>query len=265
MKRKPIIAHSLISAVFLAALAAAAADAPTSPCDPFAGRPCGFSEVVPVAPAAETYPPDIWVRADRIYYLWPWQVDMSQMPPIPAAGSAADKEDLDTVRRWQTERTAAQCAAAEAQADSSYDAFFREVSPFAAPLPKEVEKILQKVSTDDGSVIFVAKARFRRPRPFQRDPAITPCISKPGGYSYPSGHTTSARVFGLILSDLVPAEAGKFMFYADQAALNRVIAGVHHPSDIAAGKKLGDAVYKALKKSGSFKKDMETLRRNLRP
>ena len=55
------------------------------------------------------------------------------------------------------------------------------------------------------------------------------------------------------------------MSYAYQGALNRVIGGVHHPSDIAAGKDLGDAIYKALKQNSKFKTDLDTLRRNLKP
>ena len=201
---------------------------------------------------------------DKVYYLLPWQVDMSKVPPAPAAGSVEDNEDLAAVRRWQMERTEAQCSASGAQVNATYDEFFGEVSPFGAPTPGEVESIFQKVRVDAGSIAFALKERYQRPRPFLRDSAITPCIDRESGYAYPSGHSTTARVFGLMLSDLVPAGAGKFMSYADQAALNRVIGGVHHPSDIEAGKKLGDAIYKALKQNRNFNADMDTLRGNLK-
>jgi acid phosphatase (class A) len=233
--------------------------------DPFSGVSLGLREIVPATPATEAYPAGIFDGpTDKIYYLSPSQVDMSQVPTPPAAGSTEDEKDLATVRRWQAERTETQCAAANTQANAAYDAFFGEITPFAAPTPKEVDKILQKVRTDTGSLVFLQKQLYRRPRPFLRDPAITPCLDRESGYSYPSGHSTAARVFGLILSDLVPASAGKFMAYSDQAALNRVIGGVHHPSDIEAGKALGDAIYKALKQNRSFAGDMETLRRNLK-
>lgn len=273
MKDKTIIARRLISAVFLISLAAAAvlparlfAAAAIDAIgfrDPFSGLPCRLPEAVP---AAEAYPAGVFdIPADKVYYLSPGQVDVSQVPPAPAAGSVVDNEDLAAVRRWQAERTEAQCKAARAQANAAYDEFFGEVSPFRNPAPKEVEKIFQKVMTDAGSIVYVQKEQYKRPRPFLRDSAITPCINKVGGYAYPSGHSTTARVFGLILSDLVPAGSAKFMSYADQAALNRVIGGVHHPSDIEAGKKLGDAIYKALKQNRNFSTDMDTLRRNLKP
>ncbi|MDA8131170.1 MAG: phosphatase PAP2 family protein [Elusimicrobia bacterium] len=218
------------------------------------------------SPAAAADAPGVFdTPTDRVYYVSPWQVDMSGFQPPPAEGSAEDRRDLAEVLRWQAERTEAQCAVAADQAQATYESFFGEISPFGPSTPAEVGKILQKIKLDTSSVVFLQKRKYARPRPFLRDPAIRPCLKKESGYAYPSGHSTAARVFGLLLSDLVPSESAEFMSYADQAALNRVIAGVHHPSDIEAGKKLGDAVYAALRRSPSFKKDMAVLRKNLRP
>lgn len=227
---------------------------------PFTGLAVPAPRAAEAAPASGVFDG----QADRIYYLSPWQVDMSQVPAAPAAGSDADKEDLAVVRRWQVERTEAQCQAAKAQTDATYDDFFGAVSPFGNPAADEVEKIFSKVRTDTGSIVYLLKEKYKRPRPFLRDPALTPCIAKASGYSYPSGHAATARVFGLMLSALVPANAGTYMRYADLSALNRVISGVHHPSDIEAGKTLGDAIYKALRQNNNFNADMDTLRRDLK-
>ncbi|HAH32108.1 MAG TPA: hypothetical protein DCL44_07330 [Elusimicrobia bacterium] len=233
---------------------------------PFSGLLCLPAEVPPAAQSEKMYPAGIFdTPSDKVYYLYPWQVDVSQVPPAPTASSAVDNEDLSVVRRWQVERTEAQCVAARAQANATYDEFFSEVSPFGNPAPVEVENIFQKVRIDAGSIVGLQKERYKRPRPFLRDSHITPCLDRESGYAYPSGHSTTARVFGRILSELVPAGSGKFMSYADQAALNRVIGGVHLPLDIEAGKKLGDAIYKALKLNSAFSADMDTLRRNLKP
>ena len=231
----------------------------------FSGPAFAVPQAVPVARAEETYNPGVFdVPTDKLYYVSASQVDMSQVPPAPAAGSAVDKEDLAEVLRWQGVRTEAQCAAANSQANATYDEFFGEVSPFSTPTPKVVADILQKARTDAGAIVYGEKNKYKRPRPFLRDSAINPCLGRESGYSYPSGHSTTARVFGLMLSDLVPADADKFMAYADQGALNRVIGGVHHPSDIEAGKKLGDAIFKALKQNRAFNTDMDTLRKNLK-
>ncbi|MCX5786414.1 MAG: phosphatase PAP2 family protein [Elusimicrobia bacterium] len=276
MNNKTILPRRLISAAFLISLAASAvvparlfagsAIKDLGSFAAFSGLPCISPEAVPVAPVLEAYPLGIFDKpSDKVYYISPGQVDVSQVPPAPAAGSAVDNEDLAAVRRWQVERTEAQCVAANAQANATYDEFFGEVSPFGNPGPSEVESILDKVRTDAGSIVYLQKQKYKRPRPFLRDSAITPCLNREGGYAYPSGHSTTARVFGLILSDLVPASSAKFMSYADQAALNRVIGGVHHPSDIEAGKNLGDAIYKALQQNSKFNADMNILRKDLKP
>lgn len=222
-------------------------------------------EAAPASPANEILPAGVFdVPAEKIYYLLPSQVDMSQVPPAPAAGSAVDNEDMAAVRRWQVERTEAQCAAANAQANATYDEFFGAVSPFGNPAPAEVEKIFSKVRTDTGSIDYVVKNKYKRPRPFLRDSSLNPCLGRESGYAYPSGHATTSQVFGLMLADLVPANAGKYKAYADQGGLNRVIGGVHHPSDTEAGRTLGDTIYKALKQNKAFNTDMEILRRNLK-
>lgn len=262
---------SPLPAVFLAFLAAAPARVSAGGAeDLFSGPfswPSSFSAyTVPASPAEAAPQAGVFdAPQEKIYYLAPWQVGLDAVPPAPAAGSAVDREDLAEIRRWQEVRTEAQCAAANAQPDATYDNFFGAISPFGGTAPKEVEKIFFKVRADTASMVFLLKRKYERPRPFLRDPALIPCLDREGGYAYPSGHSAVARVFGRILSGLVPKHADKYMSYASQAALNRVIGGVHHPSDTEAGKKLGDAVYKALEQDRAFKADLEILRRNLKP
>lgn len=267
-EKKPRTAK-LLTALFLAAAAPASLSAGCADDlfnGPFSGLAPVLAHTVPAPPAAEAPQAGVFdAPQGKIYYLAPWQVELDSVPPAPAAGSAADRADLAEVKRWQEERTPAQCAAANAQPDATYDNFFGAISPFGENAPKEVEKIFFKVRADTASMVFLLKRKYERPRPFLRDPALVPCLDREGGYAYPSGHSAVARVFGLMLSELVPANALKYMSYADQAALNRVIGGVHHPSDTAAGKKLGDVVYKALSLDRAFKADMDILRRNLKP
>ena len=66
----------------------------------------------------------------QISYLTPEQVQTPGFPAPPAAGSTEAKSDLAAVLQWQKDRTSAQCAAARAQANASYDSFFGDISPF---------------------------------------------------------------------------------------------------------------------------------------
>ncbi len=185
---------------------------------------------------------------------------LAAVPAPPEPGSPADKADFEALFDWQARRSEADCAGARAQAKADYDKFFGDISPFPAPLPPEVSSILFKVYYDGGMAVGAAKEHFGRQRPFKRDQALKPCLGKVGGLSYPSGHATVSRLFALLLSDVAPARRAVFLARSDRAALNRVIGGVHHPSDIAAGKALGDAVYAELLKEESFREDLERLK-----
>lgn len=241
------------AALLLFCLPAAAAEPPLR--DPFTGA--ALETFVPAAaPAA--------VLEERIYYVAPWDVDTSVVPPAPAEGSPADLADLAELRRWQQERTPEQCAAAWLQEDAGYEAFFGAVSPFARPTPEKVADVFKRVRVDSGSVTWLLKEKYERPRPFKRDINFIPCLEREGGYAYPSGHSAVAWTFAHILSELEPAQAQTYRAYAAQAALNRVIGGVHHPTDTEAGRLLGGALFRALMKEKKFRADLELLRRYLR-
>lgn len=185
---------------------------------------------------------------------------MEDFPPPPAAGSAADLADIAALKQWQAKRTPADCARAAAAAHAAYSEFFGDISPFPDPLPPEAAAVFARVKTETDGAAADVKDLFKRPRPFLRDPELDPCLGRIGGLAYPSGHATISRVFALMLGDLAPSRRAEFLARADAVALDRVIGGVHHPSDIEAGKRLGDRLYKAYKKSRVFRADMKLLK-----
>ena len=213
---------------------------------------------VPAYDAAGAVP-----RAAKAYYLSSDQVATDNFQSPPAAGSAEAQADLATVLQWQKNRTPAQCAAAKAQSGLSYDAFFGAVSPFPSPLPSAAAAFFKRVISDSGAADGYLKDLYQRPRPFQQNSSVNPCLGKVGGYSYPSGHATASHLLGRILADLAPQQASTFMAYADQAALNRVIGGVHFPSDIEAGKRLADSVYAKMQQNPAFAADMNAMKKLL--
>lgn len=185
---------------------------------------------------------------------------LGAVPAPPAPGSPEDKKDFEALFDWQARRTEADCAGARAQSKAEYAAFFGDVSPFPDPLPPAASKILFQVYFDGGMAVGAAKQHFARQRPFRRDKALKPCLGKAAGLSYPSGHAAVSRLFALLLADVAPERRASFIARSDRAALNRVIGGVHHPSDIEAGKLLGDAVYAEMLKEASFRADLAKLR-----
>lgn len=186
-----------------------------------------------------------------------------QLPQAPVLGSALDKADLAQLRDWQKRRTKQQCAAAKAQEHAYFDEFFGDMSPFVKPLPQESADFLLQVRDD----VFIAMDRLKeqnqRPRPFRHDSSLDPCIGRVGGFAYPSGHAAISRVYALMLSELVPARTPEFLTRASNAAMNRVIGGVHHPSDIEAGKRLGDMLFPQFGRDPAFQAQMKRLRASL--
>jgi membrane-associated phospholipid phosphatase len=97
--------------------------------------------------------------------------------------------------------------------------------------------------------LFVAmnwKSQFKRPRASQLCPALLPPIAVPGHASYPSGHSTQAHLMALCIGEVfagLPSTQQPLMqpiqddlwVLADRIARNREIAGLHYPSDTAAG------------------------------
>lgn len=200
-----------------------------------------------------------WIIPHTTYYLSAEQQEFPDFPAPPREGSRADKKDLAELESWQNRRTAEQCAAANAAARASYEEFFGDIGPFPKPLPAGAAAIFRRVQGETDGVAADIKDMFKRPRPFLRDPALDPCLGRVGGLAYPSGHATISRLFALMLADLAPARKKEFFARADEAALDRVIGGVHHPSDIEAGKKLAEKIYKRYRKSQVFQADMRTL------
>jgi hypothetical protein len=104
--------------------------------------------------------------------------------------------------------------------------------------------------------LFVAmyfKAHYKRPRASQLCPALLPPIAVPGHASYPSGHSTQAHLMALCMGEVfdgLPAAQKPQMqpmrddlkVLADRIARNREIAGLHYPSDTAAGVVLANQV-----------------------
>lgn len=206
-----------------------------------------------------------WKAHRPLYYLNLAQLQFSAFPGAPVPGGDVDRADLKTLHEWQARRTPEQCVRGRSEAAATFDALFAAVSPFSKAAISEAGAILERVHSDSDAAVAAIKRHNKRQRPFRRDLTLEPCLGRIGGFAYPSGHATVSRVYGRLLSDLDPRRRDEFMSRADEAALDRVIGGVHHPSDIEAGKRLGDEVYADLLASPAFRNDMDKLRRLLAP
>lgn len=166
----------------------------------------------------------------------------------PTKGSVEEMLDFQELLQWQDQRTVEDCELADSQNSAKIKTLFASNNgPLTDKEASRLEKKLFKQYAEIGLNVLVAKRLYKRSRPYLVNAEIKPCIELEGSSSYPSGHATMARALGLIISNIYPERKNEIMKRAERAALNRVIGGVHHPSDIIAGKKLGDAVFELIR------------------
>lgn len=191
---------------------------------------------------------------------WPGSVYRKLLGPYPARGTVEEAQDLEVLLKHQENRTEEECRLASLESKASLTNFFGKHHGLLSQ--KELKRLkftLLIPLARTGINISLAKRTFKRPRPYLTWSELNPCIAREKSTAYPSGHATLARVYARLLSKIYPERAEAFMNRANEAAKFRVIGGVHHPSDIEAGKKLGDRVASRILKSKEFAKMMEEL------
>lgn len=179
----------------------------------------------------------------------------------PAADSPEQTADMNQVLAYQARRTKADCTRAKYEEVVSVSRFF---GPKYGPLTQdEVDNwsaFLTEVGNDADYFVIAMKKYWGRDRPFVTDSRVTPCIDVDDSKSYPSGHSTISRTIANVLSLIDPSRKKAFLDRANQIALDRVIGGVHYPTDIAAGKSLGDQVFAKLQESSDFQSALSQLK-----
>lgn len=199
-------------------------------------------------------------HVQQVYYVNAEPFKTMQFAPPPASNSMQQQADIAAVLSWQNKRTEADCAKSSQTAASDYYSFWGAKSPFPEPLPAAVKEFFERLASDLGTAVENLKNRYQRPRPYMAYSDAQPCIKKSKGFSYPSGHSSFSRVFANVLSELVPERRAEFFAKADEIARDRVIGGVHFPSDIAAGKVFGDQYHAELLKSEAYQKDITKMK-----
>ncbi|MBI4346143.1 MAG: phosphatase PAP2 family protein [Elusimicrobia bacterium] len=219
--------------------------------------------VAPTRPVPPDEPPKI---AEAPYYLTAGDVASLDVGPPAPIGSPQDLADMEAVREAQRTRTEADCERARAGAypvNPAYAEFFGELGPLAVPLRGAERDLIVRVWSDLSLVAEGIKQRYAHPRPYAADAALEPCLKKTANPAFPSGHAACSRVFARVLGDLVPARRAEYLRRADEIARDRLVAGMHRPSEIEAGKLLGDRVHAALRASPKFRRDFAKIRSSL--
>lgn len=181
----------------------------------------------------------------------------------PQEGSAAQKRDEDQLYAFQKKRLQVDCDAAKSEVLVSLASFFGAAgSPLKKADIDRLSPFFEQLRNDSDYFIQRLKVDFPRKRPFLYLKDLTPCVPKEVTGAYPSGHATIAAVYARVLTDLFPQHKTYFTQRANIIAEHRVLAGMHHPSDIEAGATLGSLIYQEFKKSSKYRETLETARKS---
>ena len=196
-------------------------------------------------------------------YLGPDSIDLrTLLPEPPAANSPYSDGEILIIRAAQSDASPESRARAIAEDDMKVWLFAEILGPaFNAKDKPKTAAFIKQIERDSSVVTSAAKKIWNRPRPFVQDPGLRPLTSDvPTSGSYPSGHTTRAAIWSETLVLLAPEKADAIRARARLIGFDRIILGVHFPSDVAAGNALGKAIVEEMKKSGEFQKDLEDAR-----
>ena len=191
------------------------------------------------------------------HYLDPHRVDLTVLlPPPPELGSAQQRADQAQVAAAVAARNPSQLFYAQEESKRDVFVYARSIGPDFTPerLPVTA-RFFDRIGSDVAKLIDLAKTYWARPRP---DGA-----SRKRG-SYPSGHAAFAAASAVVLSQLLPEKRDAIFNQARLFAENRIILGLHYPTDIAAGWTAGTLAVAAMMENPLFRRDFAAAKTELR-
>jgi acid phosphatase (class A) len=197
--------------------------------------------------------------ASKPKFLQPQDVDWASiLPGPPDDNSAQHQDEIATVFHWQNKRTAEDVQRCKKEVSADGFIFAQVLGDWFNPRALPITADLLNQAWMDGKVITnAAKKKWDRPRPYEVDKRIRPCVEEEATPSYPSGHAVRGIIWATILAEMFPDHHDQLMALGRQFGDDRVIAGVHWPSDVEAGQKLGAEIAARLLDNMDFKTELQ--------
>jgi len=187
------------------------------------------------------------------------------LPPPPDEASVIGQGEHEVAADLALHRTPDQAALAK-----YYDSFdvFKLLAPVlgtaatAQNLPRTAA-FFKQVRAEARPAVNAAKDAFNRRRPYVFNPALEPAVAKSDGNSYPSGHASESALYAVLLAAILPEHAADWEQQAALVRWSRLVGGAHYPSDVMAGKLLGETIGQAMLKSPKLQQAIDEVRAEL--
>jgi len=212
--------------------------------------------------AASVLAPTVYAASG---YLPAGQPDVvALLAPPPEADSPEQASDLAAVQAAFKNRTKADEQLGKAQKEITFYSFVPVIGPVldVEKLPKTTA-LFEKVAKDNKQAIGAGKDHWKRQRPYEIDASLLHGDKEPSA-SYPSGHSTHGTVYALLLAELFPEKKDEILKYGREIGWRRVVTGKHYPTDIYAGRVLGQAIVRQLHANPEFEYDFATVKAEIK-
>lgn len=177
-------------------------------------------------------------KEGAVLYVDPARVDSTRFLAPPPDAQATSRE-IDVLLDLQSKRTPQQTARSVADLEQSVFRFADVLGPkFAQANLPVAAKFFHQLYKTESAFNKQGKDRWARQRPPVLDKRVQPVAKYSNSGSYPSGHAAFAYLTAIALADMVPEKRAQIFERAREFGDNRVLGGVHYPSDIEAGRQL---------------------------
>jgi len=197
--------------------------------------------------------------------LSPKAIDVIKLLPDPPPPQSEEGQDeMQEMVQMQRVRSNADEVRIGQEAKFQLTLFDTVLGPHfnAQDCPRAFELVLRVQETAD-HFCDEGKDHWQRRRPSVVFQEIHPCLPTPRSPSYPSGHATVSMACAEALSVLLPEKRAELMERGRQIGWDRVIAGVHYPTDVEAGQTLGHVAAMECMATPEFKSQVAAARAEL--
>ncbi len=184
------------------------------------------------------------------------------LPDPPHHRSTRTQAEIEYLVGLQGKRTGADEARISGEADGNGWSFgkHRFVDLLGGDHRPRTRDLVIAAMGDFSPVIFKMKEKYDRVRPSFLDPRLKPAMKVPDHPAYPSGHASQACFMAYLLAELDPPKRDVYLADAIAIAKRRELAGVHYPSDTAAGAQLARQTLDVLLAQKPFQQLLEKAR-----
>lgn len=198
---------------------------------------------------------------EPVYVKSDWYPTLKKtLAPLPSKGSPQQKLDEEELLKFQKSRSQADCEQAKIEVFVSLQNFFGAPNgPISESTARKLTPFFEQLRNDGDYFIQRLKKDYPRQRPFLYISGLEPCVPREVTGAYPSGHAVLSKLFALVLTDMFPNQKEVLETRAKLIADHRILSGMHHRSDIDAGRQLATLIYEELKKSPKYQSDFKRL------